>query len=228
MNSKFTKLYFIIRGKYKHIKRTTNVSKKWYGNRGGGFYVAHKLLDSKSIVYSFGVGEDISFDRTIVENYGCQVFAFYPTPKSINWCRNQVLPSNFNLYEFGIAACNGVMKFHLPRNKEHVSGSLVTHKAVSNDEVVEVQMKSFTNIVSELGHSKIDLLKMDIEGSEYDVIEGILDSGIEIKQIAIEFHERFFDKGKQKTIELIRKMEERGYAIFGISDIFEEVSFVKV
>ena len=37
-------------------------------------------------------------------------------------------------------------------------------------------MKSLADIANELGHSHIDVLKMDIEGSEYEVIENILES----------------------------------------------------
>ena len=227
MNSKLTRLYFILRGKYKHIKKTSRVPKKWYGSRGGGFYVAHRFLNQDAVVYCFGVGEDISFDKTVIEQHGCRVFAFDPTPKSIEWCRSQELPEQFHLQEYGLAKETGTMQFHLPKNKEHVSGSLHQNNSVSDVDVIDVQMKSFKDIVAELGHKKIDLLKMDIEGAEYDTIDGILEAKVEIKQIAIEFHERFFEDGKQRTIELIEKMEQKGYRIFGVSDIFEEVSFVK-
>ncbi|MGQ1785242.1 MULTISPECIES: FkbM family methyltransferase [unclassified Saccharicrinis] len=228
MNSKLTRLYFLVKGKYKHIKRTTRLPKKWYGSKGGGFYVGHKLLNKHSVVYSFGVGEDISFDKSLIENHECKIFAFDPTPKSIAWCKEQDLPEKFSLYEYGIAPKTGVMQFHLPKNKEYVSGSLVAHDSVSNHDLIDVHMKCFADIVGELGHQKIDLLKMDIEGAEYEVIDGILDADVEINQIAIEFHERFFKEGKQKTIEFIQKMKNNGYHIFGISDIYEEVSFVKM
>lgn len=43
------------------------------------------------------------------------------------------------------------------------------------------------SIIGEHGHEKIDLLKMDIEGSECDVIDTILDENIRPKYMAIEF-----------------------------------------
>jgi len=39
--------------------------KTWYGSPYGGFYVDPTLLDENSVVYSFGIGEDISFDLDI-------------------------------------------------------------------------------------------------------------------------------------------------------------------
>ena len=87
-------------------------------------------------------------------------------------------------------------------------------------------MKSFQDITRKLGHKKVDILKMDIEGSEYDVIDSILDSDVRIDQILIEFHERFFDDGFNKTMDLIKKIEKKGYKLFGISESKEELSFI--
>jgi len=46
-------------------------------------------------------------------------------------------------------------------------------------------MKTFDDITRELGHNHIDVLKMDIEGSEYDVIGTILASPVTIDQILV-------------------------------------------
>lgn len=78
-----------------------------------------------------------------------------------------------------------------------------------------------------LGHSKIDVLKMDIEGAEYDVIDDIMYLDIPIKQICIEFHHRFDTIGVGKTIEAIEKLSKKGYRIFSYSKNFEELSFIK-
>ena len=38
-------------------------------------------------------------------------------------------------------------------------------------------------IMAKLGHSSLDILKIDIEGAEYDVIEDMLSSGIRPRQV---------------------------------------------
>jgi EAL domain-containing protein (putative c-di-GMP-specific phosphodiesterase class I) len=88
-------------------------------------------------------------------------------------------------------------------------------------------MKSFKEILKIHTHKKIDVLKMDIEGSEYDVIDNILKSGIQINQLVIELHERFFDNGKEKTIEFVNNLNSHGFEIFAISDTYEEISFIR-
>lgn len=42
--------------------------------------------------------------------------------------------------------------------------------------------------MKELSHSVIDILKIDIEGSEYDVIEDLINSKIRPKELLNEFH----------------------------------------
>lgn len=49
------------------IKVQTRCKKIWYGNGYGGFYVNPDLLNSSSIVYSIGIGEDISFDLDVIK-----------------------------------------------------------------------------------------------------------------------------------------------------------------
>ena len=88
-------------------------------------------------------------------------------------------------------------------------------------------MKSFKDILKMYNHDQIDVLKMDIEGSEYDVIASILNSKIEIGQILIEFHNRFFEDGFSRTKKAIKLLRSSGFELFAISDSKEELSFVK-
>jgi len=217
----------ILTGQISPIRKEIEINYEWYGNKYGGFYVHPNLLNSKSIIYSFGIGEDISFDRAIIEKHKCQVYGFDPTPKSIKWINNQQLPQNFTFLNYGIDSKSGFVNFNLPKNKNHISGSIVKHQNVDDNNIVSVPMKCFKDILNELGHKRIDILKMDIEGSEFEVIDSVLSASIEITQILIELHERFFVDGKTKTTKLLKILKDNGYKVFAVSDSFEEVSFIK-
>jgi hypothetical protein len=79
-----------------------------------------------------------------------------------------------------------------------------------------------------LGHTTIDVLKMDIEGAEYEVIEDIVSSRISINQILVEFHHRFPTIGIEKTKNAIKQLNKAGYKIFSISESGQEYSFIKI
>jgi FkbM family methyltransferase len=218
----------IIFGKSSNLKIDIKINKKWVGSKYGGFFIHPFGLNDTSIIYSFGIGEDITFDIELINLYNCNVFAFDPTPKSIEYINNLSPIRNFHFNSFGIgnSSCNTF--FYMPKNKDHVSGSLVNQKNVSCENKILVEMKCFHDILKIYNHQKISILKMDIEGSEYDLISDILNSNIQIDQIIIEIHERFFVDGKSKTKILINLLHEFSYKLFAISDSLEELSFIKV
>lgn len=227
MLTKVLRLRKVLLGKdfFAYTQYTT--TKLSIGNAGANFTVAIQLLNDSSIVYSFGVGTDISFDLGLIEKYGMNVFAFDPTPKSINWVKSQQIPNQFKLYEYGLADYDGSANFNPPENPDHVSHTLL-EKPRNNTNAIPVQVRTLSSIMKEFGHTQIDVLKMDIEGAEYSVIENVLKSGVKIKQWLIEFHHRFDNVGVNKTKQAIQLLNKNGYKIFDVSDTGEEFSFIKI
>jgi FkbM family methyltransferase len=224
------KLFFrILTGTEVNYKKQIDKSMKWYGNEGAGFFVFEDNLSDKSIVYSFGVGEDISFDVELIKRFDCKIYAFDPTPKSIRFIEGRQKSDNFIFNPYGLYNKDGFIKFYLPENSDYVSGTSY-NRWNYNEKIIkpiEVPVKKFSSITKQLGHNKIDILKMDIEGAEYDVIDDILNSGVMIDQILIEVHHRFPGAGIKKTIGLVKKMNAAGYKIAKISESREEYSFLK-
>jgi FkbM family methyltransferase len=191
------------------------------GNKNASFTVNPRIISSKDIVYSFGIGTDISFDLQLIENFGVTIFAFDPTPKSIKWLEGQNLPNNFKAFQTGLAKYDGLADFYLPENENHVSASMVSKQSNS---ITRVNVKTLSTLMKELGHTSIDILKMDIEGAEYDVLDDILSQKIIIKQLLVEFHHRQKNISIRKTREALRKLNTAGFKVFHISRSGEEYS----
>lgn len=195
------------------------------GSGYGGWDVTEECIDAESVVYSVGVGEDASFDLSLIEKYGLIIHAFDPTPKSISWVESQNLPASFRMHEFGLADFDGSISFNPPSNPDHVSHTIMD-RAETEDESIDVEVKKLKTIMDEMGHEKIDLLKMDIEGAEYQVIDDIVKSDIRPNQLLIEFHHRFPSVGIEKSQKAIQSLKDIGYVIFAVSDSGEEYSFI--
>jgi FkbM family methyltransferase len=211
---------------YQHLRPQVKLAHHWYGNDYGGFYACPNLLGPDSIIYSVGIGQDISFDRAIIAAHACRVWGFDPTPKSAQWLESQSLPPQFSFLPLGLGVANETQTFYLPADPRHVSGSFVNQSFVSTQHATQVPMRTLATLMQELGHSKIDLLKIDIEGLEYNLIEHLALHPQPIGQLCIEFHDRFFPEDPFRSKTAVKTLAAMGYLPFAVSETFEEVSFV--
>jgi FkbM family methyltransferase len=203
------------------IRRTT----KRFGSDYGGWDIIPDLLNEQSVVYSFGVGEDASFDIGLLEAFGMSVHAFDPTPQSLAWVSEQQFPDRFVMHPVGIASFDGEVTFNPPENPSHISHTMLERPSTSA-RAITVPVQRLSSICADLGHENIDILKIDIEGAEYDVIDDILASDIRPGQFLIEFHTRFPGVGKTRTQNAIELLRSAGYVLYHVSPSNEEFCFV--
>jgi len=193
------------------------------GSKGYSFWLPKQILNSKKIkvVYSFGVGENVSFDEELLKrNRDLKIWAFDPTPKAIAYIEKHPIFYNdrFVFSPFGLSKLDGEELFFLPKNEEYVSGSVVKYWGVNGGNSIYVPMRRLSTIMGEQGHTKIDILKMDIEGSEFEVIPDFLKSGVKPKVICVELHERFFSNQVDLKENLIKLICNNDYECFGFGE----------
>jgi len=200
-----------------------------FGNTYADWTFCPQNLDEHSVIYSFGVGEDISFDLKLIQHFNLRVHAFDPSPRSIEWVQKQKLREEFHFYPFGLAGQDGSLTFSEPA-EPGIHSLKMTDSGKREGEEMKTHLlpvHRLSTIVKKLGHERIDLLKMDIEGAEYEVIEDIINSSIPISQILIEFHHRFESIGIGMTQQAISSLNRAGFSIFNVSASGEEISFIK-
>lgn len=129
------------------------------GSGNDAWVICPEGLMSQSNVYSVGVGNEIGFDLALINRFGVEVFAFDPTPHSIAWVRAQELPKQFHFIECGITNFDGIAKF------DHIAGVQWSINAESpGSDAHYYEVRRLQTVMKNLGHEKIDLLKINIEG----------------------------------------------------------------
>jgi FkbM family methyltransferase len=203
------------------------ISLEFHGSEYGGWPIAANSLDQGSIIVDIGLGEDISFSESLVKKYGCHVYGFDPTPKSIEYVKNRRSP-NFSLFEVGVAAERGEATFYLPNYTKHVSGSLFCASHVGQKEMT-VPLIGIDEIPKLIGTEKLALIKLDIEGAEFDLLDApsFGRAARHTNQICIEFHHRWPQFGKGRTLCAVKRLEKIGFHIAWVSPSNEEVLFVR-
>jgi FkbM family methyltransferase len=202
----------------------TQLSAERHGSGYGGWWIHPAGIDREAVVYSVGIGTDITFDLSLIERYGVTVHAFDPTPGSIAYLERQSLPPEFRWRQVGLANFDGGARFLPPADPTHISHTLL-QDGRTDARAIDVEVRRLSTVMSELGHEAVDLLKMDIEGAEYDVLDDILDHRLPVRQILVEFHHRFPGVGVARTRRAVERLNAGGYRIFFASENGEEYSF---
>jgi FkbM family methyltransferase len=198
------------------------------GARSGVWAVCPDGVTPESVVYSFGVGDNIAWDLAMIRRFGAVVHAFDPTPASVRWVRSQTLPPRFHFHEYGLAAHDGVARFVAPRKAGAVNYAPVGGGAGrAGERSVAAPVRRLAAIWRQLGRWPVEVLKIDIEGGEYAVIDDLLTSDVPVRQLLVEFHHHFPGVGLKKTLRAVRALEAAGYQIFHISERGLEFSFLR-
>lgn len=214
-------------------------------NYGGWLLPKNTILNEKSIVYSGGIGEDMSFDIKLVSKYKCNVFLIDPTLKAKTHFeeykkyildkeykfKGNIQPdyyytiknekhdiSRMKYLDIGIWNKKDTLKFYRQDNNEYVSQSLIDGMFGEKYDVIQVD--SIKNIMKQNNHTNIDLLKLDIEGAENIVLNQMLNDKIYPKYLCIEFD--LFIKKKDtddSTRKIVNRLLMNGYKIL-INDNF--------
>jgi FkbM family methyltransferase len=174
----------------------------------------------------------------LVRRFGAEVWILDPTPRAINHfaalrdytLRGESYPINrdvtvtyriceqdlvrLHYLPIGLWSSDDVLKFFSPANSEHVSHSIVNIQRTRS--FVELEVRRLKSVMTDLGHTRIDLLKLDIEGAEFAVLESILEDKLDIGVICCEYDEWHhpLDSSAVKRINSsIRRMKKAGYIL---------------
>lgn len=197
------------------------------GSEYGGWAIAPFAIPPRAIVYSAGVGEDVSFDAALLRVMQLSVLHLIdPTPGVLEHPRISSLRADgcsIHCHAVALTGTDGTVSLWPPNHEGHTSYSEVNATSRSP---IDVRSRKLSTLLDQCGDGRIDLLKMDIEGSEYEVIDDLLQSGIRPRQVLVEFHHRFSDIGCQRTEQAVGNLRSAGFRLFAISPTAEEYSFL--
>jgi FkbM family methyltransferase len=131
--------------------------------------------------------------------------------------KNRQLNGLENLHVTNRAVSNrhGMLPFYTVAG----NGALGSLVQTMNDSREQVQAMPFTDIIAEHGIERVDLLKVDVEGAEYDILlNGPDDMLAKVQRVVLEYHEfRGEERSHRDLVQLLRAhgfhvVVERGLA----------------
>lgn len=182
----------------------------------GAWPVCTNLLPPNPLVYSFGIGGDISFDVAMVSDFHARaVFCYDPTIDEESFATlSNAKDANLSFSQIGLGASNKVIHFYKSRNPK--IGSMVSTpglKGYHTDPFLTAPVHDIATLAAINGHTWIDLIKLDVEGGEFEVFLQSDISSLPTSQILIEFHARFFDEGQARQSAVYKLFAEAGWEL---------------
>lgn len=198
VNKKFNFLKPVKTSKLKRLGR----------NADGGYVVDSNIVKNFNNLVTFGLGTDWSFELDFMkEKKNANIYVYDHTVNSWQYFGNIFknlrrlifLRTKFSKLVESILSLKNFLNFTNSNNIYFIKKKIVKKIKSRN----EIDIKSvFLNIAN-----KEDIiLKCDIEGSEYEIIDQILKYNKKIKMILFEFH--WIDINEKKFINSVKKLKK--------------------
>jgi FkbM family methyltransferase len=127
----------------------------------------------------------------IDKRYHCYIHIFEPVGVYFNKIKNSLSSEKIKVNQFGLAEKTFTAKINLSAEASSIFKE--------GGEGEDIKLINFIDYVNQNGIKKIDLLKINIEGSEFDLLEYLIKMNFvsNIVNIQVQFHDFFPDAEKR-------------------------------
>lgn len=157
-------------------------------------------LNINSVVFDVG-GYEGRWANDIFSKYQCNIHIFEPVPFFANNIKKK-FEKNKKIYihQFGLSKEDSNRKIYVDKD-----GSSLFRGKNNTEEIKLVNLRNFF-IQNKIDF--VDLMKINIEGGEYDLLEELIETGLikKIKNIQVQFHD-FVPNAKKRMKKIQNELE---------------------
>lgn len=163
----------------------------WFHDNGDKTHRLNYDLNENSLVLDLG-GYEGQWASDIFGMYRCEIHIFEPVPQFAQCIRQRFARNpRIHVHEFGIADKDAVVTMQLAAD-----GSSVFR---SGGETISARLVDAVEFLDCAGINRIDLMKINIEGGEYSLLERLIAAEFvsRIRNIQVQFHDCIPDAVKR-------------------------------
>lgn len=169
---------------------------RWFMDRGDETLRLDYPLNQDSVVFDLG-GYKGDFAYEISKKFGCKIFVFEPVLDFHEMCVDRFKGNkSITCMNYGLSSRSG----HLDINLSENSSSFFSATG-SEGGKQRVKIESIADCIRKLEIKRISLMKINIEGGEFDVLPELIASGdiARIDYLQIQFHNFVADAAKRRA-----------------------------
>jgi len=189
--------------------------KRWFNDAGDDTLRLDYRLDETSIVFDVG-GYLCDYADAIHKKFGCRVYVFEPVPLFYDKCVKRFSHNpSVTCFNYGLSSTSGWFEMRLDDNSS-------SFKTTEGGIIQEAQIRAISNVISELEITHIDLIKINIEGGEFDLLPAIINSGLinHIKYIQVQFH-NFITHAVENRLAIRKLLEKTHHEMWNYEFVWE-------
>jgi FkbM family methyltransferase len=172
--------------------KKTLAYRKWIRDEGDNTLRLNYPLKTDSIVFDVGAYKGL-WSKAIIQKFNSKVFLFEPILSFHEEIKKNIMASEKTvLFGFGLSDRNETVTFHC--NNDATSQF---RKDDRNN--VFVELKDISEVISKNNITRIDLLKINIEGGEYKLLQRLIDT--KLISICVNIQVQFHSINKHSVIE---------------------------
>ncbi len=156
----------------------------WFSDNGDKTHRLNYNLHKESVIFDLG-GYEGQWASDIYGKYGCKIHIFEPHPKYATAIQNRFKPNeDITVHSFGLAGTTVNTVIYIDDDSTSIFKK-------SEHEGTEISLIEAGRFIEENNIDIIDLMKINIEGSEYELLEHLIASGLtsRINNIQVQFHD---------------------------------------
>jgi FkbM family methyltransferase len=172
-----------------------------------------------AVVLDIGANEG-EFARAMVRRFGCRVHAVEPNPYLCASLQELAIPG-VTVQGVALADTRGPRPFLIMSNSESSCFSNASEGSV------QVEAVTLEDLILQLPADSIDLIKMDIEGAELGVLEGVPVEALKrLRQLTVEFHQFLYPESRVRIEAVKDRFHCAGFWVVDFSRTNYDVLFV--
>jgi FkbM family methyltransferase len=165
------------------------------------------VIDPSWTCYLAGAGGDVTLDLELVRRYGVTARSFDPVLDYVERAAHDGRDEpRFSAHHVAIAGADGPIRMQITHDVR--SGSLSAAGLYDSHSYIEVPGRSLPSLMTELDDGRIDLLKLDVEGSEYELFPKLDLDSLGVKVFAVQLHHNGSVRAARR---LMSALDEQGY-----------------